>query len=129
MAVSSPTQRPLTVSTPLGTDDLLLVGFSGHEGLSQLFHFHLDLIAKTPTSVPFDKLLGQPIGVKLQLAGGKPRFFHGMCSRVSQGESDELYTDFRLEMVPRFWLWARRARSRIFQHKSVPEVLQAILQG
>ena len=33
--------RPLAVTTPLGPDALLLTGFTGSEGISQLFHFGL----------------------------------------------------------------------------------------
>ena len=43
--------RPLTVTTPLG-DDLLLVGFSGHEAISQLFEFRLDFLAENDTAIP-----------------------------------------------------------------------------
>jgi hypothetical protein len=32
---------------------LLLVGFTGHEGLSQLFPFHLDRVALNNKEVPF----------------------------------------------------------------------------
>src|SRR5207248_910115 len=101
MATNTQTYRPMAVSTPLGPDKLLLVGLSGHEGLSQLFRFQLDAVAENKTDVAFDKLLGQPLGVRLELAGGKEqRYFCGICSRVAQGESNEDFTDYRLEMVP-----------------------------
>jgi type VI secretion system secreted protein VgrG len=123
------TSRPLAVTTPLGPDKLLLVGFSGQEALSQLFTFFLDCMAENKTEVPFDKLLGQPIGVRLELPGGKQRFFAGICSRVSQGESTQTFTDYRLEVVPALWLLTRRAQSRIFQHKNVPDILKEVLKG
>jgi type VI secretion system secreted protein VgrG len=121
--------RPLTVTTPLGKDALLAVGLSAREGLSQLFHFHLDAKAEQKSAVAFDKLLGQPVGVRLELPGKKERFFHGICCRVSQGESDPTFTDYRLELVPKFWLLTKRAQSRIFQHKSVPDILKEVLTG
>ena len=33
--------RPLTVTTPLGADALLLIGVRGHEAISGLFRFDL----------------------------------------------------------------------------------------
>ena len=60
--------RAMAVTTPLGQDALLLVGVTGHEGLSQLFSFQLDLLAERRTEVAFDKLLGQKISVRLSLA-------------------------------------------------------------
>src|SRR5262249_35913567 len=120
----------MAVATPLGQDVLLLVGFSGQEGISQLFSFQLDLLAETRHDIAFDRLLGQPLTVRIELPGGKQqRYFHGICRRVSQGESDLQYTSFKLEMVPKFWLWTKRARSRIFQHKNVPDILQKVLRG
>ena len=37
--------RPMTVSTPLGADKLLLTGFEGTEQISGLFSFRLEMIA------------------------------------------------------------------------------------
>jgi type VI secretion system secreted protein VgrG len=126
--------RPLTVDTPLGADKLFLRGFSGHEGISQLFGFELDLIAKNVTDVAFDKLLNQKVTVHLQLRDGSKRHFNGICVRVSQGEQDESdqadkFTSYRMELVPEFWRLTRKAQSRIFQQKSVPDILKEVLAG
>ena len=64
-------QRLLEITTPLGSDVLLLKGFSGFEAISQLFHFQLDLMAKKEDDVSFDKLLGQKITVRLTLQGNR----------------------------------------------------------
>ena len=39
-------RRFLNLATPLGDDKFLLLSFSGHEGISQLFHFHLDMLSE-----------------------------------------------------------------------------------
>jgi type VI secretion system secreted protein VgrG len=126
MAAITQTGRALTVTTPLGKDALFAVGFSGQEAISQLFRFQVDVIAEPKTAVPFDKLLGQPVSVSLA-GGNKARHFHGICHRVSQGESDVEFTAYRLELVPKFWLSTKRAQSRIFQHKSVLDILKEVL--
>jgi type VI secretion system secreted protein VgrG len=59
--------RWMTVTTPLGLDDLLLVGFAGHEAISQLFSFQLDLVAENQTVIPFEQLLGQKMTINLSL--------------------------------------------------------------
>ena len=66
-------ERPLKVITPLGPDALLLVGFSGHEAVSHLFSYQLDLIAKNSQDVAFDKLLGQKVTVQLGLPNKQKR--------------------------------------------------------
>lgn len=121
--------RALAVTTPLGKDTLLLVGFHGPEGISRLFAYQLDMLAAASKEIPFDQLLGQSITVRLEMTGGQPRHFNGICSSIAQGESDGEFVSYRMEVVPRFWLWTKRAQSRIFQHKTVPEILKLVLEG
>jgi type VI secretion system secreted protein VgrG len=129
MANYTQANRIFAITTPLGTDKLLMTGFTGEEGLSKPYSFHLEVLAELRTEVPFDKLLGQPISFRLVLPGGKQRNFHGLCIGASQGESDVTFTKYQLEMVPKLWLLSRRVQSRIFQHKSVPDILKEVLKG
>jgi type VI secretion system secreted protein VgrG len=129
MATYLQAERPLTITTSLGKDDLLPVGFSGYEAISQLFKFQLDALAENKTFIPFDKLLGQKVTLNLVLPNGNRRYFNGICKGVSEGERDEFFTVYRLEIVPYFWLLTRRAQSRIFQQLSVPDILKKVLEG
>jgi type VI secretion system secreted protein VgrG len=129
IALYSQQHRPIEVVTPLGTDVLLLKGFTGREGVSQLFDFRLELLAENPKAVVFDKLLGQPVTVRLALGGDHQRFFHGIVSRFSEGRQDQRFTHYRAQVVPQFWLLTRRVRSRIFQHQTVPQILKDVLEG
>src|SRR5262245_3945333 len=115
MAEYTQHNRLISVITPLGKDKLLLVGFSGQEAISQLFHFQLDLLAENGTEVAFDKLLGQRISIEIVLRSGTKRYLNGICNRVSQGERDTTFTAYRLEIVPQLWMLTLRAQSRIFQ--------------
>ena len=121
--------RPLTVTTPLGKDALLLVALACQEAISQLFCLQLDLLAENTKEIAFGKLLGQKVTAALALSKGRKRYFSGICQSVRQGERDNLFTIYRLEVVPQVWLLTRRARSRIFQHLSVPDILKKVLQG
>jgi type VI secretion system secreted protein VgrG len=119
----------MSVTTALGSDALLLTGFSGNEAISQLFRFQLDLVAENKTDIPFEKVLGQKVMMRIQLPDKTCRFFNGIASRISQGERDETFTTYHLEVVPQFWLLTRRTQSRIFQHVSVPDILKKVLTG
>jgi type VI secretion system secreted protein VgrG len=127
--------RPIRVTTPLGEDVLLLVGFTGYEAISQPFRFNLDLLSEDREQVKFENLLGQPVLITLMLQTDEPRFFHGICSRLSEGAQDgdnetfTTFTNYSLEVVPQFWLLTRRAQSRIFQHMTVPDILKKVLTG
>jgi type VI secretion system secreted protein VgrG len=129
MTTFATTERLWTVTTPLRKGALLLVGFAGHEGLSQLFQFNLDLVAPNNEDVPFEAILGQPVVVGLVLSNNRKRYFSGICSRISQGVRDATFTAYRMEVVPQFWLLTRRAQSRIFQHVTVPDILKKVLAG
>lgn len=128
-ATYTQSHSPMSVSTPLGKDVLLLVGFSGSEAISQPFGFQLDLLAESDATIEFDKLLGQNITVTMALPNGSKRYFNGLCSRFSQGMRDAHFTAFRMEIVPQLWLLTRRAQSRTYQQLSVHEILQQTLQG
>jgi type VI secretion system secreted protein VgrG len=123
--------RPLKVTLPeaVGKDALLLVGFAGQEALSRLFSFHLDLVAENRKAVAFDKLLGESVTVELEVPGSQaPRYFNGVCCRLSQGERDNEFTPYRMELVPKLWLLGKQAQSRIFQHQTVPAILARVLK-
>jgi type VI secretion system secreted protein VgrG len=119
----------MAVTTPLGKDKLLLVGFTGQESISRLFNFQLDMIALNEEEIAFDKLLGQKMTVRMNLPSGEKRYFNGICNRVSQGEQDGDFTTYRMEIVPELWKLTKKAQSRIFQQKSVPDILREVLKG
>jgi type VI secretion system secreted protein VgrG len=121
--------RPIAVFTPLGEDVLLLVGFTVREGLSQLFTFGLDCLAENTRAIAFDRILGQPVTVRLELPDDRKRYFSGICSRMTEGSRGEVFTQYRLEVVPRLWLLTQRTQSRIFQQKNVPDILREVLTG
>jgi len=125
----SQASQPIEVSTPLGKDVLLITSFRGEESLSHLFHFHIDTVADTKKDIAFDKILGQKVTIRLTQQSGKIRYFNGICNRFSQGGGDADLTNYHLEIVPQFWLLTKRAQTRIFQQKSVPEILKKVLEG
>jgi type VI secretion system secreted protein VgrG len=130
MATYKQANRPISVKTPLGEDVLLLVGITGNEGISELFSFELDLLAEDSSKVKFDKLLGQPITVTLNLPGEEEeeRYFNGVCRWVSEGARGDTFTSYRMEIVPKLWFLTRTKRSRIFQHMTVPDILKKVFE-
>jgi type VI secretion system secreted protein VgrG len=118
--------RPMEVATPI--PDLLLVGFTAKEGLSELFHLDIEAIAENSVVVDFDALLGEPIKLTVQTNVGV-RCFHGICVAAGQGASDETFTTYHLEVVPKLWLLTKTFQSRIFQDVSVPEILEKVFGG
>ena len=127
------TNRPLQVTTPLGDNVLLVTGFRGSEQLSALFSFELTLIAENSTTIDFSKLVGNGIALSVATPGEEGatewRYINGICSRFTQGNRNEEFTSYYAEVVPQVWLLTRRFQSRIFQQKSIPDILKVVLQG
>lgn len=124
-------KRQLTVTTPLGDDVLLLQGFSGREAISQLFSFQIDLLAtlEDKPKVKFDSMLGQPITIHVELPGDKKRHINGLCIQMADTREDQTFHEYRVQIVPKVWLLTRKAQSRIFQQKSVPDILKEVFKG
>jgi type VI secretion system secreted protein VgrG len=133
MIYLSQANRPLQVTTPLGDNALAVTGFRGREELSDLFSIGLDLIAENATRVDFSKLVGSELTLKVATPGEGSdtqwRYLSGICACFSQGDRDETGTAFYAEIVPRVWLLTRRVQSRIFQQKSVPDILKEVFEG
>ncbi len=131
----SQANRPLAVTTPLGTDVLLLQQFSGEESLSKLFRFELDLLAESTATIAFDSILGQGVTVTLLMPDGTPRYLNGIVSRFSQGQripsaqGGGTFTRYRAEVVPKLWMLTRIYQSRIFQQLAIPDILKKVFTG
>lgn len=119
--------RLIAIDTPLGPDVLLLRGFTGHESLSRLFSFELDLLSADP-EIKFDKIIGQKVTIRVRLGKETERFFHGIISRFMQTGSDVGLANYRATMVPALWFLTRTADCRIFQNKKVPDIIQEIFK-
>jgi type VI secretion system secreted protein VgrG len=118
--------RLISITTPLGGDVLLLAGFSGHEGISRLFTFNLDLLSESK-SISFDDIVGQSVTIKLQLAdGSSDRYFNGYVSRFAQSTTDVKFTRYQMEVVPWLWFLTRNANCRIFQNMSAPDIIEKV---
>jgi type VI secretion system secreted protein VgrG len=117
--------RRLAITTPLGKDALLLRGFSGTEAISQLFHFDLDLLSENE-SLKFQDLVGKNVTLRIFDVEGEERYWNGFISRFSQGSQDRRLTSYRAQMVPWLWFLTRTSDCRIFQNKTVPDIIEKI---
>ena len=124
-------KRLLRLDTPLGDDVLLIQRIAGKEGLGQLFSFDLELLSEKKHDIDLNGIVGQNVTVRLQLEAGGERFFNGVVSSfvqtaVGRAASDEIYSSYRATVVPWLWLLTRTANCRIFQEKTVPDILMDI---
>lgn len=122
------TGRPIRLDTPLGEDVLLLEEFTGAEGVSQQFSFHLRAVSTNGALPLGEGLLQKPVVVTLALPGGESRFIHGIVSRAVQLERSKGLTTYHLEIVPWSWFLSLVTDCRIFKKKSVKEIITQIFE-
>jgi type VI secretion system secreted protein VgrG len=122
----------IAIDTPLKQDELLLSRFSGKEGMSRLFEFELELFSENH-AIDFRQIIGKGVTIKVKLFDGNERFFHGIISRFSQksgmpenGSEAPKFSLYTATMVPSLWMLTRTADSRIFQNKSIPDIIEQV---
>ena len=71
-------------------------------------------------------LLGQPCQLVLQ-RGESQRVVSGIVTSVQEGSSNPQRVSARLDVVPAFEALRHRVNTRIFQEKTVPEILKEVL--
>jgi type VI secretion system secreted protein VgrG len=124
---STQTGQFISITTPLGDDVLLLQSFTGQEGISQLFHFQLELFSqKAP--IKLESIIGQNVTVNMILTDGSTRYFNGFVSQFAQTSQDSQFTYYQAEMVPWLWFLSQTSDCRIFENKTVPEIVMQIFQ-
>lgn len=120
--------RSVSITTPLGEDVLLLKSMSGSEQLGRPFHFELQLLSEDQ-NISFEKIMGLEVTIRVDLAGGKQaRFFHGLINRFSLVGVEGEMTLYSASVVPWFWFLTRVTDCRIFQSKTVPDILKEVFQ-
>jgi type VI secretion system secreted protein VgrG len=119
--------RIVKAHSPLGEEQLLFRSMHGTEGLSQLFEFEVELLSPRP-SIDAASVLGKPLALEIRTAGGV-RFLHGHVVRFAalgvEGGSSR-YTVHRATVRPWLWYLTRSSGNRIFQNKSVVEILEEV---
>ena len=118
--------RLISLDTPLGKDVLLLQSFTGRESISRLFSFQLDVLSEQ-NSISFNSIIGQKVTLCVNLHDGTSnRYFNGYVSRFAQSGADQRFTHYQMEVVPWLWFLTRNADCRIFQNKTIPQIIQQV---
>jgi len=119
--------RHLELASPLGDGVLLLRRVSGHEELGRLFHYELDLLSENP-EVQFDGIVGGNVTIRIETGRGEPRYINGIVSSFAQRQHTTRLARYEAEVVPWLWLLTRTSDCRIFQDKTVPEIIKEIFR-
>ncbi|QSN64235.1 type VI secretion system Vgr family protein [Caballeronia sp. M1242] len=119
------TAPPLaSVETPLA-DELRFLSLRASAELGRMPRCELTLVSKR-ADIDFSRILGKHVKVSLRVDGAKPRVFGGYVVSFRQtGMRGRLYA-YEAAVRPWLWLLTRRSNCRIFQNKTVEEIVKAI---
>jgi type VI secretion system secreted protein VgrG len=106
---------------------LLLAGFSGHEAISRLFSFHLDLLTEHGP-IDFTQIIGKNVTISVAQSDNTLRYFNGMVSQFVQRGSDANFKHYQMAVVPWAWMLTRYADCKIFHNKKVGDILEQVFQ-
>ncbi len=120
--------RSLAITTALGPDVLAVRSIAVQEELGRLFQISAELSSEDG-AIDFDKVVGQNCTIRLQLAQKETRYFNGFVSRLVQAANEGGHAHYRATLVPWLWFLTRTADCRMFQQKSVPDILEEVFKG
>ncbi|MFT3849716.1 MAG: type VI secretion system tip protein TssI/VgrG [Propionivibrio sp.] len=115
-----------SASSGLGEEALLAHRLVGEESLSAGYRHTLDCLSPD-TQLELKRFLGQPAEISLLLPDGGHRLFTGLVTHAAQAGADGGFARYVLTLEPALALLAHRRNSRVFQDKSVPQIVCALL--
>lgn len=120
--------RLVRIATPLGEGALVVLSFSGIEGMSSDFSFTMQL-ASERNDITFEQLAGQNVTVGLRSSDGTERFINGIIVGFTAMETSvkDSLSLYHAVMAPAFWLLKSCVDCRIFQDKTTPEIISEVL--
>src|SRR5262245_13992838 len=116
----------ITLDSSLGEDTLLATRFEAEESISKLFRYRLDLLSPRDDIKP-EESLGESVTVNLRRPEGKTRPFNGIVVRFAAGPKwIHNYRHYDAELVPQLWFLTRTTDCRIFEKKTVKQIIEEI---
>ncbi|WP_322038694.1 type VI secretion system tip protein VgrG [Burkholderia diffusa] len=118
--------RVFTLDSPHG-DDLKFHTLDGSDELGRLFEFRIEALADSH-SLSLKDMLGKPVTVRIEQQDLSTRHLNGIVARATlAGRRAERHYGYELVVRPWLWLATRRSDCRIFQNRTVPDIVQEVL--
>lgn len=116
-----------SIITPLDSADkkFFLKEVEGVEEISGLFCYRA-MLATDDSNVDFSLLVGKSVLINLNLEGDQKRYISGIVSRLVQEETGDDNSYYRAEIRPWLWFLTLTGDCRIFQDKTVPEIIEKL---
>ncbi|MDE1183229.1 type VI secretion system tip protein TssI/VgrG [Paraburkholderia sp.] len=118
----------ITADTPLAPDTLMFRSLAGSETLSSVYAFDVQMVSAS-AALDLNALLGKPVTLRITTLNGATRFLGGQIVRCElSGRETSTSRSYIYTLTLRPWLWylTRTSDCRIFQNRSVVEILREV---
>ncbi len=105
--------------------DLPVEAWWGKESLSAGFEYCIDLLS-TDAHLELKRFLGRAVSLETRLSDGSSFARNGLVRAALKLGSDGGFARYRITVVPWIWLLTRGRHNRVFQEKSVIEIVEAV---
>lgn len=119
--------REVKIKSPLGEDVLLFETMRGEEDLGGGFEYQVSALSEKP-DLDLSALLGEVITLKVELPKAEFRYFNGYVVSFSMEGSNGRHSRYRIVLRPWTYLLSLTSTSRIFQNKTVPDIVKEIFR-
>ena len=118
-------ERLVDSVTPLG-EALWFRQMTGTEAISELFEYDVTFHSKK-TALSAKAMLGKDVTLKIETSAMGVRHFNGICTRFASGAREGEHYIYTAKLRPWLWIASRRSDCKIFQFKTVPEIIEEVL--
>lgn len=124
--------RTMGIATQLpDSDEVIVRRVYGREEISRPFRYELELLSKS-TSITPNQIVGTNATVRIDDiasgGSGEPRYINGIISEFSHEGIGEKFAVYRAILRPWFWFHGQTRDSRIFQDKSVQDIVRKVFK-
>jgi type VI secretion system secreted protein VgrG len=126
MVQATVVRRLVKVVTAL-KDELSFMALDGSDGLSRNGEFRVSVLSARG-DIKADEVLGKSVSVVLSTPHATQREFNGLAAAFFQLGAEGRYHRYLIVVRPWTWLLTRTSDCRIFQDKTVREVIEEVFK-
>jgi len=110
-----------------------VVGVRGHEEVNGLYQYDVELVTPLPPEALQPALFGLGASLLMRTPEHDARVIQGIvgaleiCGVADRGLGKNLFR-YVVTLVPPMWLWTQRRRNRVFQNKTLPDLIEQLLK-
>jgi type VI secretion system secreted protein VgrG len=119
--------RRATLRLPIGVEGLAFTHLFGHDAISQCFAFTLGFASRDTNIDPL-ALLGKRASLEAE-GGERPRWLDGFVAAFRMTRIEPGIAHYEADLRPWLWFLGHRRDCRIFQNKSVIEIVEEVFSA